>query len=85
MTFLIWRQIRQKFEHDVSSVLEKDLGLQYNLTEVLLDTSSFKKSSILAVPEVREPLIVVLYSTILEFLVFIYSRVGILTDCRNFR
>ena len=43
MTFLIWRQIRKKFEHDVSSLLEKDLGLEYNLTEVLLEKSSFKK------------------------------------------
>ena len=45
----------------------------------------FLKISILDVARILDPVIDVAYSTILEFLVFKYSRVGILTDCRDFR
>ena len=45
----------------------------------------FQKISILDVARILDPLIDVAYSTILEFLVFKYSRVGILTAGRDFR
>ena len=45
----------------------------------------FQKISILDVARILDPVIDVAYSTILEFLVFKYSRVGILTDCRDSR
>ena len=45
----------------------------------------FQKISILDVARILDPVIDVAYSTILEFLVFKYSRVGILIICRDSR